>query len=55
MVASVYTFDPKTLPEGSAKLRWMGRGQVTSAVQWTEKPFTLTTQVREIYVFFGVE
>ncbi len=26
MVAPVYTFDPKILPEGSAKLRWAGRG-----------------------------
>jgi hypothetical protein len=28
MVAPVYTFDPKILPEGSAKLRWAGRGAV---------------------------
>ncbi len=26
MVAPVYTFDPKILPEGIAKLRWEGRG-----------------------------
>jgi hypothetical protein len=26
MVAPVHNFDPKTLPEGSAKLRWAGRG-----------------------------
>ena len=25
MVAPVYNFDPKILPEGSAKLRWAGR------------------------------
>ncbi len=25
MVAPVYNFDPKILPEGSAKLRWVGR------------------------------
>ncbi len=27
MVSPVYTFDPKILPEGSAKLRWAGRGR----------------------------
>jgi hypothetical protein len=26
MVAPVHNFHPKTLPEGSAKLRWAGRG-----------------------------
>ena len=26
MVAPVHNFDPKTLLEGSAKLRWVGRG-----------------------------
>jgi hypothetical protein len=26
MVAPVHNFDPKILPEGSAKLRWAGRG-----------------------------
>jgi hypothetical protein len=26
MVVPLYTFDPKILPEGSAKLRWAGRG-----------------------------
>jgi hypothetical protein len=30
LVASVHNFDPKILPEGSAKLRWAGRGQGTS-------------------------
>ncbi len=30
MVAPVHNFDPKILLEGSAKLRWVGRGQVTS-------------------------
>ena len=40
MVAPVYTFDLKILPEGSAKLRWAGRGAgdfIASAVQWKEK------------------
>jgi hypothetical protein len=26
MVAPVHNFDPKTLQEGSAKLRWAGQG-----------------------------
>jgi hypothetical protein len=29
MVAPVHNFDPKILPEGSAKLRWVGLGQGT--------------------------
>jgi hypothetical protein len=40
MVAPVYTFEPKILPEGSAKLRWVGRGAgdlIASVVQWKEK------------------
>jgi hypothetical protein len=40
MVAPVYTFDPKILSEGSAKLRWAGRGAgdlIASAVRWKEK------------------
>ena len=37
MVAPVYTFDPKILPEGSAKLQWAGGGAGDLIVQWKEK------------------
>ena len=41
MVAPVH-FDPKILPKGSAKLRWVGQGQgtsyfIASVVPWKEK------------------
>jgi hypothetical protein len=41
MVAPVH-FDPKILPKGSARLRWVGQGQgtsyfVASVVPWKEK------------------
>jgi hypothetical protein len=40
MVAPVHNLDPKTLPEGSAKLRWAGQGAsyfIACVVQWKEK------------------
>ena len=40
VVAPAYNFAPKILPEGSARLRWAGRGAwdlIVSAVQWKEK------------------
>jgi hypothetical protein len=43
MVAPVHNFDPKILPEGSAKLRWAMRGCkwtsyfIASVFLWKEK------------------
>ena len=42
MVAPVHNFDPKILPEESAKLRWAGLGRgtsyfIASVVLWKEK------------------
>ena len=43
LVALVHNLTPKILPEGSAKLRWAGRGGrgtsyfIASVVQWIEK------------------
>jgi hypothetical protein len=54
MVAPIHNFDPKILPEGSAKLRWAGRGagdlifhSLCGPVD-RKKPLTWAAQVRQI-------
>ncbi len=58
MVAPVYNFDTKILPEGSAKLRWVGRRAgdlIASAVQWKEKTWAAQPKLDRFYVFLGVK